>query len=207
MKNNIVFIVLFSLASFLSILCLTLFNTNFVLNKMEKFNYYEIQYESLTNYLKNNSIEFKLKKSDLKYDIEKYVKSRYNKYYIHNKIESNTNTDRIYLDYVKFNDTLEKYNVHLIIYVIFIITILLVIVTGIVFIRTKGKHNLNFIFLISSIILIIVYGMIYLLFSTNNDFFNYLIDESSHYLLGLAVLLLDIVFFSKISKRIKNYNS
>lgn len=115
MKNNILLIILFSITAFLSMVCLTLFNTNFVLHKMEEFDYYDIQYNSLTNYLKSNSIEFKINKSDLKNDIEEYVKSRYSKYYIHNKIEASTNTDNIYLDYVKFNNILEKYNANLII--------------------------------------------------------------------------------------------
>lgn len=202
MKNNILLIILFSITAFLSMVCLTLFNTNFVLHKMEEFDYYDIQYNSLTNYLKSNSIEFKINKSDLKNDIEEYVKSRYSKYYIHNKIEASTNTDNIYLDYVKFNNILEKYNANLIIYISFIVTILLVILTGSIFIRTKKKHNLNFIFLISSLILIVIYGIIYLLFSTNNEFFNYIVNESLHYLLGLSVILLDLVFLNKIRKRI-----
>lgn len=202
MKNNILIIILFSITAFLSMVCLTLFNTNFVLHKMEEFDYYDIQYNSLTNYLKSNSIEFKINKSDLKNDIEEYVKSRYSKYYIHNKIEASTNTDNIYLDYVKFNNILEKYNANLIIYISFIVTILLVILTGSIFIRTKKKHNLNFIFLISSLILIVIYGIVYLLFSTNNEFFNYIVNESLHYLLGLSVILLDLVFLNKIRKRI-----
>ena len=202
MKNNILLIILFSITAFLSMVCLTLFNTNFVLHKMEEFDYYDIQYNSLTNYLKSNSIEFKINKSDLKNDIEEYVKSRYSKYYIHNKIEASTNTDNIYLDYVKFNNILEKYNANLIIYISFIVTILLVILTGSIFIRTKKKHNLNFIFLISSLILIVIYGIFYLLFSTNNEFFNYIVNESLHYLLGLSVILLDLVFLNKIRKRI-----
>lgn len=202
MKNNILLIILFSITAFLSMVCLTLFNTNFVLHKMEEFDYYDIQYNSLTNYLKSNSIEFKINKSDLKNDIEEYVKSRYSKYYIHNKIEASTNTDNIYLDYVKFNNILEKYNANLIIYISFIVTILLVILTGSIFIRTKKKHNLNFIFLISSLLLIVIYGIVYLLFSTNNEFFNYIVNESLHYLLGLSVVLLDLVFLNKIRKRI-----
>lgn len=202
MKNNILLVLLFSITAFFSMVCLTLFNTNFVLHKMEEFDYYDIQYNSLTNYLKSNSIEFKINKSDLKNDIEEYVKSRYSKYYIHNKIEASTNTDNIYLDYVKFNNILEKYNANLIIYISFIVTILLVILTGSIFIRTKKKHNLNFIFLISSLILIVIYGIVYLLFSTNNEFFNYIVNESLHYLLGLSVILLDLVFLNKIRKRI-----
>lgn len=202
MKNNILLIILFSITAFLSMVCLTLFNTNFVLHKMEEFDYYDIQYNSLTNYLKSNSIEFKINKSDLKNDIEEYVKSRYSKYYIHNKIEASTNTDNIYLDYVKFNNILEKYNANLIIYISFIVTILLVILTGSIFIRTKKKHNINLILSISSIILIVIYGIIYLLFNTNNEFFNYIVNESLHYLLGLSVILLDLVFLKKIRKRI-----
>lgn len=202
MKNNILIIILFSITAFLSMVCLTLFNTNFVLHKMEEFDYYDIQYNSLTNYLKSNSIEFKINKSDLKNDIEEYVKSRYSKYYIHNKIEASTNTDNIYLDYVKFNNILEKYNANLIIYISFIVTILLVILTGSIFIRTKKKHNINLILSISSIILIVIYGIIYLLFNTNNEFFNYIVNESLHYLLGLSVILLDLVFLNKIRKRI-----
>ena len=202
MKNNILIIILFSITAFLSMVCLTLFNTNFVLHKMEEFEYYDIQYNSLTNYLKSNSIEFKINKSDLKNDIEEYVKSRYSKYYIHNKIEASTNTDNIYLDYVKFNNILEKYNANLIIYISFIVTILLVILTGSIFIRTKKKHNINLILSISSIILIVIYGIIYLLFNTNNEFFNYIVNESLHYLLGLSVILLDLVFLNKIRKRI-----
>lgn len=204
MKNNIVLIVLFTISCFFSMMCLTLFNTNFVLYKMEEFNYYEKQYDSLTNYLNSNSIEYKIKKSDFKYDIEKYVKNRYSKYYIHNKIESSTNTDDIYLDYVKFNNVLEKYNVNLIIYVSFIITILLVIVTGNIFIRTKGRHNLNLIFSSSSIILIVIYGAFYLLFNTNNEFLEFLVNESLHYLLGISVIILDIVFIKRIRKKIRS---
>lgn len=202
MKNNIVLTFLFTISCFFSIMCLTLFNTNFVLKKMEKFDYYEKQYISLTNYLNSNSIEYKLKKSDFKYDIEKYVKSRYSKYYIHNKIESSTNTDNIYLDYVKFNNILEKYNANLIIYISFMMTILLVIVTGNIFIRTKGKHNLDLIFIYSSITLILIYGGLYLLFSTNNEFLGFLVNESLHYLLGISVIMLDIVFIKKYIKRI-----
>ena len=81
-------------------------------------------------------------------------------------------------------------------------TILLVIVTGNIFIRTKGKHNLDLIFIYSSITLILIYGGLYLLFSTNNEFLGFLVNESLHYLLGISVIMLDIVFIKKYIKRI-----
>ncbi len=198
MKNNLVPLIMFFITSILSLICLTIFNSRFMLHEMDKYDYYDKTYKSLCNYLENNSIEYDLKQSDLENDIKKYVKNRYKEYFIHNKIESSTNTDSIYLDYVKFKNILKKYNMHLIIYIVFFITILLVIITGNLFIKTKDKHDIKTIFLYSSILLIIAYGIIYFTFNVNNDFLNYVVNDAIHYILGYAIILLDIVFIIKL---------
>ena len=82
-------------------------------------------------------------------------------------------------------------------YIIYLITILLIIFTGNIFNKTKKKHDIKSILLISSIILIIVYGLIYILF--NSSFIlNKIVYTFDYYILFIAVLFLMISVFSRM---------
>lgn len=201
--NNVILIILFSLCGYLVVSFFTFFNPHFMLHEITKYNYYEKANDELIKNLKELEIEYTINKNDLKYDIEKYVKSRYKNYYIGNKIESTYDTEDTYLKYVKFDGLFDKYQINKVTYILFASVLVLIIFTGSVFNKTKNNHNLNFVLFISSIVMIILYGISYVLFDVDNEFINCTIIDSLHYLLGLSVILLEISLFKIVKSHFK----
>lgn len=197
--NNLILIVLFSICGCLVVSFFTFFNPHFILHEIKKYNYYESINDELTEYLNGLKVEYKYQKKDLNYDIEKYVKSRYKKYYIGNKIESSYDTEDIYLRYVKFDSFFEKYQINKLTYIIFVVILVLIILTGSIFNKTKKHHNLNIILFSSSIVMVIIYGISYIIFNVNNEFIYNAILDSLHYLLAFGIVLFEISLF-KITK-------
>ena len=97
----------------------------------------------------------------------------------------------------------------------FLITIVVVIIIGSLFIKTKGIHSLDNIILISFPLLIvisgpsgagkdsIINGIVYIFISTDIDIINKVINSANDLLLGISIILFEIIIFKKIKTRLK----
>ena len=163
---------LLSITVVFSLFSLTVLSKNFVLKVIDKSNYINIINESTG-----------VSKKEIKKDLNKYITNKYQKLNL---------KDKEYNKYINFMNIDKN-----ITYIIYLITILLIIVTGNIFNKTKKKHDIKSILLITSIMLIIIYGLIYILF--NRTFIlNEIVYTFDHYILFIAVLFLMISIFSRI---------
>lgn len=163
---------LLSITVVFSLFSLTVLSKNFVLKVIDKSNYINIINESTG-----------VSKKEIKKDLNKYITNKYQKLNL---------KDKEYNKYINFMNIDKN-----ITYIIYLITILLIIVTGNIFNKTKKKHDIKSILLITSIMLIIIYGLIYILF--NRTFIlNEIVYTFDHYILFIAVLFLMISIFSRM---------
>ena len=163
---------LLSITVVFSLFSLTVLSKNFVLKVIDKSNYINIINESTG-----------VSKKEIKKDLNKYITNKYQKLNL---------KDKEYNKYINFMNIDKN-----ITYIIYLITILLIIFTGNIFNKTKKKHDIKSILLITSIMLIIVYGLIYILF--NRTFIlNEIVYTFDHYILFIAVLFLMISILSRI---------
>lgn len=170
--SSYLYALLLSITVVFSLFSLTFLSKNFVLKVIDKSNYINIINESTG-----------VSKKDIKKDLNKYVTNKYQKLNL---------KDKEYAKYINFMNIDKN-----ITYIIYLITILLIIVTGNIFNKTKKKHDIKSILLITSIMLIIIYGLIYILF--NRTFIlNKIVYTFDHYILFIAVLFLMISIFSRV---------
>lgn len=163
---------LLSITVVFSLFSLTVLSKNFVLKVIDKSNYINVINESTG-----------VSKKEIKKDLNKYITNKYQKLNL---------KDKEYNKYINFMNIDKN-----ITYIIYLITILLIIVTGNIFNKTKKNHDIKSILLITSIMLIIIYGLIYILF--NGSFIlNEIVYTFDHYILFIAVLFLMISIFSRI---------
>lgn len=170
--SSYLYALLLSITVVFSLFSLTFLSKNFVLKVIDKSNYINIINESTG-----------VSKKDIKKDLNKYVTNKYQELNL---------KDKEYAKYINFMNIDKN-----ITYIIYLITILLIIVTGNIFNKTKKKHDIKSILLITSIMLIIIYGLIYILF--NRTFIlNKIVYTFDHYILFIAVLFLMISIFSRV---------
>lgn len=170
--SSYIYAFLLSLTVVFSLFSLTVLSKNFVLKVIDKSNYINVINESTG-----------VSKKEIKKDLNKYITNKYQKLNL---------KDKEYNKYINFMNIDKN-----ITYIIYLITILLIIVTGNIFNKTKKKHDIKSILLITSIMLIIIYGLIYILF--NRTFIlNEIVYTFDHYILFIAVLFLMISIFSRI---------
>ena len=170
--SSYLYALLLSITAVFSLFSLTVLSKNFVLKVIDKSNYINIINESTG-----------VSKKDIKKDLNKYVTNKYQKLNL---------KDKEYAKYINFMNIDKN-----ITYIIYLITILLIIFTGNINNKTKNKHDIKSILLITSIMLIIIYGLIYILF--NSSFIlNKIVYTFDSYILFIAVLFLMISIFSRV---------
>lgn len=189
--------VLFTLAIVSSLLCLTVLNDNFVIKVLKNNEYYSEVYKDINVRLKSDKISCNIDKKSIENDINKYVKS----YYRIDKVKINNDCKDIYKEYIRVS-SIDKYNMKKVYYITFIITIILVIIVGSIFIRTGNVHNLDNIVMMSSILMILIYGGIYIFVDTNIDIVNKVIDSANHLMLAVAIILFEIIVFKKLKSKV-----
>lgn len=181
----------------MSVFCLTTLNKNFIKHIMNKNNYYEEVYKEIKDDLTNKDIDINITSDLITKDINNYVKSRYRNDYYQFAVEEYRDD---YNRFIKFNNYFGDYDLCLTIYLLFIIDFILVVGTGVLFLRTKTIHNLNFIMVINFLITVVVYGVFSLGFTTNLNILNEVIQEFSRYYLGTSIILLELVIFNLLKK-------
>ena len=192
---NSILAILFSIALVLSISCLTLLNDNFIIKVMDSNNYYSEVYKSI-RVDKNYNCE--VDKDKLIKDIKTYVKKGFNI----DKVKVDNKCNDLYKEHISI-DIFNKINMRTVYYGTFLITIVVVIIIGSLFIKTKGIHSLDNIILISFPLLIIISGLIYIFINTDIDIINKVINSANDLLLGISIILFEIIIFKKIKTRLK----
>lgn len=192
---NSILAILFSIALVLSISCLTLLNDNFIIKVMDSNNYYSEVYKSI-RVDKNYNCE--VDKDKLIKDIKTYVKKGFNI----DKVKVDNKCNDLYKEHISI-DIFNKINMRTVYYGTFLITIVVVIIIGSLFIKTKGIHSLDNIILISFPLLIVISGIVYIFISTDIDIINKVINSANDLLLGISIILFEIIIFKKIKTRLK----
>lgn len=202
---NILLSFLLTITIFVTIFTLTILNDNFIKMNLKKYDYYDVVYENIKRDLLeyNNNLDYSLDKNKMIKDINTYVKSRYdNKYYI-SKIETDVEDSEIrdiYNKNIKFNNIFKDYNMVMIIYGIYLFDIILIIITGTVFVKTKKNHDIYLILVVSSVISFFVYGVIYITNNINIDILSHIVNSFAHYYLAINIILFEYSLFKKIKK-------
>lgn len=199
MKKGINYIlsILLSLSTVLLILSLFLFNKRFISKVNIKNNLSDFVYKEIDASIEE---DFELDKDLLELDIKRYID---NGYYLNtnNKIQVNGELkyEDIYLNSIKlFN----KYNINRIKSTIYFLTFLILIITGIFFIKTKFNHKIEIIILLSGIIDILIYGIIYL-FNNFTSSELIIVNVLLHILLFIGCLFIFASIILLNEKRIK----
>ena len=170
---NFLLAVIFSLTIIVSSFSLTVMSKRLQLKAVNK-----------SEVINKISIETKVDKDIIKKDLKDYINSKYKAVdYENKKYEKNIN-------FFLINDYKN---------IIYIVTIILVIVTGYLFNKTKKIHNIYTILLITSFFLVVFYGTIYITIDVNL-IFNYLLNIYLHFVLLIA----DIFFILGIVNKHKN---
>ena len=155
--------ILLSLVTVLLIISLFFFNKRFINKVIIKNNISEVIYKEIDNSIDE---DFELDKDLLELDIKRYIN---NGFYLNVNNKIKVNDELKYEDvYSKNIKLFDKYNICRLKSSIYFITFVVLIITGVLFIKTKFKHNIDLIVLISGIIDIIIYGLIYIFNNFNN---------------------------------------
>ena len=198
MKKNIINIflgLLFLIFFLFAVFSLTVLNKNFIYMVFNKVGYYE-KINKRLEYL--NVDEEQINK-----DLKKYVKSHYRNENFNVK-NLNDEANSQYNSIIKFDNYFSKVDITLIIEFIYIITISLIIITGIVFNKTKNKHDLFKIIFINFIFCIVFYGILKVFLDIDNEILNNIKITFSQYYLAISIILFEIFYLRKLKFINKN---
>lgn len=130
--------------------------------------------------------ETKVDKDIIKKDLHDYINSNYKKATYENK---------------KYEKNINFFLVSNYKSIIYVVTIVLIVITGYLFNKTKKKHNLYSVVLITSLILVIFYGVTYIAIDIN-IVFNYLLNIYLHFILIVADLFFILGVVNKFKKHL-----
>jgi hypothetical protein len=183
-RYNLLLSILLSITTVFLIISLFLFNGRFIKKVLFKHNIVDVVYKNIDNEIDE---EFSLDKDLLEIDIIRYID---NGYFLNVKGKIISNGENKYEDiYSKNIKLFNEYNIFKLKSVFYILTFIFIIFTGVLFILTKRKHNIDYILLISGIIDIIIYGVIFI-FNNFNSSELIIVNTLLHILLAIGVLFL-----------------
>lgn len=192
MKKNIINVflgLLFSITLFFTVFSLTVLNKNFIYMVFNKVGYYE----KINKKLEHLNID----EDQINKDLKTYVKSHYSNDYFNVK-NLNDEINSQYNSIIKFDDYFSEVDITLVIEFIYIITISLILITGIVFNKTKNKHDLFKIIFINFIFCIVFYGILKVFFDIDNEILNSVKITFCHYYLAISIILFEIFYLRKL---------
>lgn len=183
---NFILALLLSLSIVLSVVSITVLNDDYIKLIFSKKNIYSTIVDSLDKEYKINNKTKDYDTDQVIRDVNNYISNRYKKLDI-----SNYDENKIYYEHIYFmqENEIKKYS-----YIIYALTIIFIIITGNIFLHTKKKHNLDYIFLFSSIIIIIFTGYVDIFVDFNSNILESVKYITNHILLGVGVVLLELVF-------------
>lgn len=192
---NIVISILFSITLILTIISLTLLNKNFIMRVLVSKDYVHKITENINEDIKDLDADYVVLESDVEDYLKSYVKSRY-KY--EKKDYKNVASD-IINEHILFmgNRNYRKYS-----YIIYVVTLVSIIITGNIFLKSKKRHDLASIFIYSFCLLVIVYGIIYFKIDNMGYIIKDIMDVENHIILGAGIILLEIGVYKKRFKKL-----
>ena len=204
---NILLSFLFSITLFVTMFSFTVLNKNFIYRNFKNYDYYNKVYINIKNDIKeyDKKLKYELSKKDVENDIKTYVKKRYDNTYFVNKIETDNNGEKlrdIYNKNIRFNNYFINKGYPLYITIIYFVNILLIIITGIVFKKTRYKHDLFKIMVYSFIFSIIFYISSRLMIDLKNELLSLILYNALKIYLGVNIILFEFSIFKKYKKRI-----
>ena len=188
---NIIESILLALCIFLVVVAVTLLNKNYIKHEFKIHGYYEL----IISKMNDSSIDTEAVKKDVNNYINNYFYD--NKY--SSKINSEDNTDDIYNENIKLIKPIKDFRLFRDIFDL--ITIAIIIGTGILFIKTKKKHNIQLIFIISGIISMIG-SLIVLLNIKFDDIINPIIKDYYYIYLYFSIFMILIPIYLNVFNRI-----
>ena len=195
---NIVLIILFFITLLFVVLSLTICNDNFIIKVLNDNKYYEKQIDALEDEIGTNIY---LSKKEYKNDVDHYINKKYVDKEYSSKIEGDNKYTFIYNKYVKFNNVFKNVNLKKYIWIIYIATIILVFITGTIFLRTQNSHNLNIIVVINFILSMIFICFIYIFDIKDLDILNVIKMTATKYYMAINIIILEILVYNKIKSR------
>ena len=196
---NILLTIILTITIFVICVSMTILNNRFVKLELTIHNYYEVIKNNIDKQVEvDHSVDIK----DIKNDVNNYINGYYEDRTYESKIytENNIDLSSVYNENIRFIKPMN--NIKLYHDLFDIATILFITLTGYVFVKTKGKHNLNLILILSGIIGIIVAGVIYTLNGYSN-FMQILVNDLYYVYLGINIFVILFVVFKKVFKSIK----
>lgn len=203
---NLLLAILFSFTLFLTTISLTLCNDNYVIKKFRDFNYYEEVLRNIRRDVENydSNCDYSISIDDIQHDIDNFVRDKFihndalsSKIYVDSISDANT-IKMIYDNNIHFDGFFDKYSMNVIIYITYFVTLIVIFVVGSIFLKTKKKHDLSWIFMMSFGILLIIYGFIYLGITFDIAIIDEIINSFNHIILGEAIILLEIGVILKL---------
>ena len=199
---NISLTILLIITIFLVSFTMTILNNSFVKLDLTIHSYYDVVIDNINKEVK---YEHYLDDKDVKSYVNNYIAGYYEERTYDNKIhtsEDNKNDElkEVYNRNIKFIKPMKNIKFY---HDIFdIATIIFIMLTGFVFVKTKGKHSLNIILIISSIIGVIISGIIFVMNSYTGIMYT-VITDSIYVYLGINLFILLLITYIKIIKKYK----
>lgn len=198
MKKKIVNIsisILFSVTFILTIVSLTALNKHFVMKVMIDKGYVAKITNNINNDLKLEGIDYIASETDVKEYLQVYIKSRYK----YEKIDYGNAASDIINEHILFmgDRDYRKYS-----YIVYVITLVSIIITGNIFLKSKKMHDLATIYIYSFGIMVLIYGVIYFNIDCMSYIVRELIDVINHIILGMGVILLEMGVYKKRFKKL-----
>lgn len=194
---------LFSGTFLLTIFTLTVLSKNFVLKVANENNIYEyILNKTCDNFATSNKnclevIDLKKVKKDFK----RYVTGKYKNEYFY--LDGEQIFRDSYNSSLKFDNYFSEYDITSTIYLIYAADIFLIILTGVIFLKTKSKHDLSEIIMINFIVSILGYGAIKIFLKIDNEFLESIFMLFNKYYLGSAIIVFELMIINKLGKNKK----
>ncbi|MDE5630999.1 MAG: hypothetical protein K2I70_05305 [Bacilli bacterium] len=187
---NVVISILFSVTLVLTIVSLTVLNKNFIMRVVKNKGYVLEITNNINEDLMRENIDYQVKISDVEEYLNTYVKSRYK--YEKKKYESIASD--VINEHILFmgNRNYKMYS-----YIIYLITLISIVITGNVFLKSKRVHDLASIFILSFFELLIIYGMIYFKIDRLGYIIKDIVNILNHIRLGTGIILLEIGVYKK----------
>lgn len=195
---NVSISILFSITIVLTIVSLTVLNDRFVMKVLDHNNYIFVIQEKINEDFKKNNIDRVIEKEEVKGYVKAYVKSRY-KY--EEKNYSSAMESKIINEHILFmgNKDYKFYS-----YIIYLLTLISIIITGNVFLKSKKYHDLANVYIYSFFILVFIYGIGYFNVDKFTLIVKEIVDLLNHIILGVGIVLLEIGLIKK--QIIKKFN-
>ena len=181
----------------LTVFSVTVLNKNFVKYEFKRHDYYN----TITNNIKNdiNQNDIVVDTNDVTGDINNYIDSYYVDKLYSSKVSNNDEYRDTYNKHIRFIGPYK--NMRLYRDIFDVVTLAFIILTGILFLKTKFKHNINII-LISTGILGLIGSFIINNINNYDGILYRVINDSYHIYLGVNIIVMLIPLYIKIYRLI-----